>query len=139
MCGTSTMALLRGSRLTMRARWRCTQAGSSGSLETAGALLRGMLQRKPEKRLGYGSAQEIKDHKNFAKYGDWSVVLQKKIKPEFKPPSRKPGENFDEEFTREKAEDSLVVQHMTAAEEEQAKFDGFTFDKSGAAAGGEEE
>ena len=36
------MALLHGSRLAMRARWRCTQAGRSGSLETAGALLRGM-------------------------------------------------------------------------------------------------
>ena len=38
------MALLHGSRLAMRARWRCTQAGRSGSLETAGALLRGMYE-----------------------------------------------------------------------------------------------
>lgn len=39
----------------------------------ARGLITGLLQRDPNKRLGNGGAEEIKNHPFFAKYIDWTA------------------------------------------------------------------
>lgn len=51
----------------------------------AKSLLTGLLSRDPSQRLGVNGAEEIKKHPFFAKHIDWSLLLQKKIHPPFKP------------------------------------------------------
>lgn len=68
---------------------------------TAVDLLKKLFEKNPRKRLGSGKtdAAEIKSHP-FFKNVNWDAVLQKKIKPPFKPPlfDKNDMQNFDKEF-----------------------------------------
>ena len=55
--------------------------------------------------------------------------------PEFKPPTGRndtDATNFDAEFTNERALDSVVTTHMSAAAKDKTNFEGFTFQDGGA-------
>ncbi|CAJ0762636.1 22891_t:CDS:2 [Entrophospora sp. SA101] len=93
----------------------------------AKSLLIGLLTRDPNNRLGNNGAQEIKDHTFFASI-DWRKLMQKKVQPPFKPSveSAIDTSNFDEEFTSETPQDSLVNDsHLS--ETVQQQFAGFTY------------
>jgi len=88
-----------------------------------------------EARLGSGptGSAEIKGHAWFADY-DWDKVMRKEYTPEFSPGTGKgadydgsSAEHFDEEFTNEKAIDSVVNTQLSATMVEKSKFEGFTF------------
>ncbi|KAG8724415.1 AGC protein kinase Gad8 [Ceratobasidium sp. 395] len=76
----------------------------------ARGVITGLLQRDPNKRLGNGGAEEIKNHPFFAKYVDWPALSRKKIQPPFKPSVQNAADtsNFDSEFTSEIPQDSVV-------------------------------
>jgi len=71
--------------------------------KNAVALLGGLLERNPEKRLGSGprDGEEIKEHPFYAKI-DWNKLLAKEITPLYIPnlSSEVDVRNFDPEFTR---------------------------------------
>ena len=54
-----------------------------------------LLQRKPQKRLGYNSIDEIKNHPWMSDI-DWDLLFNKKIDAPFIPPVNK--ENFDKRY-----------------------------------------
>ncbi|EUD64870.1 AGC protein kinase [Plasmodium inui San Antonio 1] len=64
-------------------------------------LLKKLFEKNPKKRLGSGAtdAEEIKNHP-FFKNVNWDDVLNKKVKPPFKPPlfDQMDLQNFDKEF-----------------------------------------
>ncbi|KAJ8276966.1 hypothetical protein GJAV_G00069890, partial [Gymnothorax javanicus] len=68
------------------------------------SLMRRLLRRNPEKRLGAGEqdAEEVKKHPFFRNI-HWNNLLAKKVKPPFLPTiqSLRDVSNFDEEFTSE--------------------------------------
>jgi serum/glucocorticoid-regulated kinase 2 len=96
--------------------------------------LNGLLQRKVEARLGSKlDAVEIKEHAWFSDL-DWGKVYRKETVPEFAPGAGKGADydgsdatHFDEEFTNEKAIDSVVNNQLSATMVEKSKFEGFTF------------
>ncbi|CAG8674411.1 13199_t:CDS:2, partial [Racocetra fulgida] len=93
----------------------------------ARSLLTGLLTRDPNHRLGNNGAQEIKEHQFFSAI-DWKQLILKKVQPPFKPSveSAIDTSNFDEEFTSETPQDS-VVNDSHLSETIQRQFDGFTF------------
>ncbi|KAM9482958.1 serine/threonine-protein kinase N2 isoform 2-T2 [Clarias gariepinus] len=68
------------------------------------SIMRRLLRRNPERRLGAGErdAEEVKKHPFFRNV-DWSALLAKKIRPPFMPTikGREDVSNFDDEFTSE--------------------------------------
>ncbi|KAG9341496.1 hypothetical protein JZ751_019001 [Albula glossodonta] len=68
------------------------------------SIMRMLLRRNPERRLGAGErdAEEVKKHPFFRNV-DWSGLLAKKVKPPFVPTirGREDVSNFDNEFTSE--------------------------------------
>ncbi|XP_035277483.1 serine/threonine-protein kinase N2 isoform X2 [Anguilla anguilla] len=68
------------------------------------SIMRRLLRRNPERRLGAGErdAEEVKKHPFFRNV-DWSGLLAKKVKPPFVPTiqGREDVSNFDDEFTSE--------------------------------------
>jgi serum/glucocorticoid-regulated kinase 2 len=96
----------------------------------ARSLLVQLLDRDPSKRLGVNGAQEIKNHPFFSRHLDFKKLWAKKIQPPFKPAvvscpvkptlakysadgnddqaSAIDTSNFDEEFTSEVPQDSVV-------------------------------
>jgi len=94
--------------------------------ENAKEMLKGLLQRKVEQRLGSGrgDAEEIKVMAFFDGL-DWDMVLSKGYDPEFQPPNA--GLNFDKEFTDLKPEDSVVTTNLSTSEQTKANFEGFTY------------
>lgn len=100
----------------------------------AKACLNGLLQRKVESRLGsQRDAEEIKEHPWFSDL-EWDKVFNKEYTPEFVPKANKgqqydgsDAKFFDEEFTAEKAIDSVVQTSLSSTMQEKSKFDGFTF------------
>uniref|UniRef100_A0A8C6NTI5 protein kinase C n=1 Tax=Nothobranchius furzeri TaxID=105023 RepID=A0A8C6NTI5_NOTFU len=68
------------------------------------AIMRRLLRRNPERRLGSGEkdAEEVKKQPFFRNV-DWEALLQKKVPPPFVPSvrGREDVSNFDEEFTTE--------------------------------------
>jgi len=97
----------------------------------AKSLLKGLLQRPVDDRLGSGptDAEELKAHP-FFKDIDWDLIEQKKIKPEFQPPNRLGSmdvTNFDREFTSEKAIDSVVTSNLTETQQQKSEFLDFTY------------
>lgn len=86
-------------------------------------------------RLGSGptDANELKYTAFFGVY-DFNRVVQKGYEPEFKPPvSFNPTDvrNFDTEFTKEKAADSMVDSKMSESMVEKTNFVGFTYKPDG--------
>ena len=64
-------------------------------------LIRKLLVRKPEERLGYQKgAEKIMDHEFFNSI-DWEALYKKKVTPPFRPKikDRDDLSNFDKEFT----------------------------------------
>ncbi|KAF7700404.1 serine/threonine-protein kinase N2 [Silurus meridionalis] len=68
------------------------------------SIMRRLLRRNPERRLGGGErdAEEVKKHLFFRNM-DWNGLLAKKVKPPFMPTIRGASDvsNFDDEFTSE--------------------------------------
>ncbi|TNM97892.1 hypothetical protein fugu_014138 [Takifugu bimaculatus] len=68
------------------------------------SIMRRLLRRSPERRLGAGErdAEEVKKHLFFRNM-DWNGLLAKKVKPPFIPTIQGPNDvsNFDDEFTSE--------------------------------------
>ncbi|XP_017541111.2 serine/threonine-protein kinase N2 isoform X1 [Pygocentrus nattereri] len=68
------------------------------------SIMRRLLRRNPERRLGAGErdAEEVKKHPFFRNV-DWGALLAKKIQPPFVPTikGREDVSNFDDEFTSE--------------------------------------
>ncbi|PFH36864.1 hypothetical protein BESB_050560 [Besnoitia besnoiti] len=66
-------------------------------------LLKGLLQRNPDKRLGGGprDAEEIKRHPFFAQI-DWDALKDKRVRPPFSPRLQSPTDvqYFDKEFVK---------------------------------------
>lgn len=104
------------------------------SLEAKNCL-NALLQRKVEVRLGSGrGAAEVKEHSWFSDL-DFGAVFRKEVAPEFAPGAGKGADYdgsdaslFDEEFTSEKAIDSVVQTQLSATMQEKSKFEGFTFE-----------
>ncbi|GMK57900.1 hypothetical protein CspeluHIS016_0407340 [Cutaneotrichosporon spelunceum] len=97
----------------------------------ARSLLIRLLDRDPSRRLGVNGAQEIKDHPFFARHIDFKKLMQKKIPPPFKPAvaSAIDTSNFDEEFTSEVPQDSVVADsHLSQTVQQQ--FEGFSWSVS---------
>eukprot|EP01155_Anaeramoeba_flamelloides_P052450 Anaeramoba_flamelloidesc42753_g4_i5.p1 GENE.c42753_g4_i5~~c42753_g4_i5.p1 ORF type:complete len:243 (-),score=81.31 c42753_g4_i5:27-674(-) len=90
-------------------------------------LISSLLTRNPEKRLGIKGVEEIKQHSFFSDL-DWQKIYNKEYKPEFIPTIEDITDvgNFDEEFTEEKVEDSLV-QVSVIGKVDQKVFEGFTY------------
>ena len=79
--------------------------------------------------LSADGVEEIKAHPWFADL-DWDKLVAREIVPEFTPPKRRGTvdvSNFDTEFTREKAIDSLPPDTaLTKSEVDELAFDGFS-------------
>ncbi|NXN27561.1 PKN2 kinase, partial [Nycticryphes semicollaris] len=94
------------------------------------AIIRKLLQKCPERRLGAGEkdAEEIKIQA-FFKEIDWDALFARTLKPPFVPTLRDPTDisNFDEEFTSQKP--ILTPQEEVAllTRKEQAVFKDFDF------------
>ena len=90
-------------------------------------ILRKLLTREPEKRLGCGpeDAAEVMRHPFFADV-NWDDIYHKRIKPTFVPTLRDATDtsNFDEEFTKEQPKLTPVPSVLTPAMQEQ--FRGFS-------------
>mmetsp|Transcript_15975 Transcript_15975/g.31802 ORF Transcript_15975/g.31802 Transcript_15975/m.31802 type:complete len:387 (+) Transcript_15975:53-1213(+) len=105
--------------------------------DDAKTILRGLLQRKVEERLGSGpgGTDEIKNADFFAKTLDFDRVYRKEYTPEFKPPAGRSdtdATNFDAEFTTERAVDSVVTTHMSETAKAKSNFSNFTYQNEGA-------
>ncbi|KAG1446161.1 hypothetical protein G6F56_009663 [Rhizopus delemar] len=93
----------------------------------ARGLLRGLLTRDPKERLGNNGSEEIKNHPFFASI-DWRKLNQKKLQPPYKPSveSAYDTQNFDDEFTSEAPQESLVDDSQISSTM-QEQFAGFTY------------
>ncbi|KAI6241896.1 Serine/threonine-protein kinase N2 [Aphelenchoides fujianensis] len=95
-------------------------------------IMRRLLQKRPERRIGYGveDSHEIKCQDWFKEYHSrWEDLLRKRVKPSFVPKIRNPEDvsNFDEEFTNETARLSPAKEQRQILEVEQDLFRGFDF------------
>jgi len=82
-------------------------------------------------RLG-SSADGTKEVKTAAFFStlDFGLVMTKSYQPKFVPPTMRSDmdvRNFDVEFTRERAVDSVVVSHMSETLQAKTNFEGFTY------------
>lgn len=93
----------------------------------ARSLLRGLLTRDPNDRLGNNGSEEIKNHPFFSSI-DWRKLNQKKLQPPYKPSvdSAYDTTNFDDEFTSEAPQESLVDDSQISSTM-QEQFAGFTY------------
>lgn len=91
-------------------------------------MLRKLLKKQPNQRLGYGvmDATPIKLHP-FFKYFNWDDVLARHIEPPFKPSLHSEDDSslFDTRFTKLPAVDSPV--DSTLSESANLVFQGFTY------------
>lgn len=87
-------------------------------------LLVKLLQKEPSKRLD--DAQQIKSHP-FFKDIDWNKLLSKSYMPPFKPQvaGLLDTSNFDQDFTNERPQDSVVDDFLSASVQKQ--FGGWTY------------
>ncbi|KAJ3091006.1 AGC protein kinase Gad8, partial [Quaeritorhiza haematococci] len=90
-------------------------------------LLKGLLNRDPNNRLGAKGHEEIKRHPFFADI-NWTKLMARKYQPPFRPnvSSATDTSNFDEEFTSEIPMDSVSADsHLS--ETVQQQFAGFSY------------
>ena len=94
------------------------------------SLIRGLLTKEPEKRLGTKGTQEIKSHEFFDGI-DWSLLSEKKIDPPFKPQI---DTSFDEKQLDQMSKDrrnsdmTLILPQTDASNlSASPNFSGFTY------------
>ncbi|XP_059848059.1 serine/threonine-protein kinase N2 [Hypanus sabinus] len=94
------------------------------------AIMRRLLRRNPERRLGSSErdAEEVKKQPFFREI-DWEALLAKKVKPPFIPTikDREDVSNFDEEFTAEEAKLTPPREPRILSEKEQIMFKEFDY------------
>ncbi|XP_041033002.1 serine/threonine-protein kinase N2 [Carcharodon carcharias] len=94
------------------------------------AIMRRLLRRNPERRLGSSErdAEEVKKQPFFREI-DWQALLAKKVKPPFVPTikDREDVSNFDEEFTAEEATLTPPREPRILTEKEQIMFKEFDY------------
>ncbi|XP_048473811.1 serine/threonine-protein kinase N1 [Rhincodon typus] len=94
------------------------------------AVMRRLLRRNPERRLGSSErdAEEVKKQPFFREI-DWQALLAKKVKPPFVPTirDREDVSNFDEEFTAEEATLTPPREPRILTEKEQIMFKEFDY------------
>ncbi|XP_067829314.1 serine/threonine-protein kinase N2 [Heptranchias perlo] len=94
------------------------------------AIMRRLLRRNPERRLGSSErdAEEVKKQPFFREI-EWEALLAKKLKPPFVPTikDREDVSNFDEEFTAEKATLTPPREPRILTEKEQIMFKDFDY------------
>jgi len=94
------------------------------------ALMRRLLRKNPDRRLG-SSPRDAEDIKKQPFFRDvrWSDLLQRRVKPPFKPKVKHPEDvsNFDEEFTSEKPVLTPAKEKADLSETEQALFGDFFY------------
>ncbi|KAK7814337.1 hypothetical protein U0070_026995 [Myodes glareolus] len=94
------------------------------------SIMRRLLRRNPERRLGAGEkdAEDVKKHP-FFRLTDWSALIDKKVKPPFVPTirGREDVSNFDDEFTSEAPILTPPREPRILSEEEQEMFRDFDY------------
>ncbi|XP_045061188.1 serine/threonine-protein kinase N1-like isoform X1 [Coregonus clupeaformis] len=94
------------------------------------AIMRRLLRRNPERRLGSGEkdAEEIKKQPFFRGL-DWEALLQRKLPPPFVPSikGREDVSNFDEEFTAEPPALTPPREPRTLSRKDQDSFCDFDY------------
>uniref|UniRef100_A0A8C5X5Q7 Serine/threonine-protein kinase N2 n=1 Tax=Malurus cyaneus samueli TaxID=2593467 RepID=A0A8C5X5Q7_9PASS len=94
------------------------------------SIMRRLLRRNPERRLGAGEkdAEDVKKH-HFFRQIDWNALLAKKVKPPFVPTirGREDVSNFDDEFTSEAPILTPPREPRILSEEEQEMFRDFDY------------
>jgi len=95
--------------------------------EEAKQVLGALLDRSVKTRLGSNNDVEDVKQAAFFSYLDWDMVYAKDYVPELIPDTKGVATNFDEEFTSERAVDSVVTGALSDAQKEKAQFQGFTF------------
>lgn len=94
------------------------------------SIMRRLLRRNPERRLGAGEkdAEDVKKHP-FFRLTDWSALMDKKVKPPFVPTirGREDVSNFDDEFTSEAPILTPPREPRILLEEEQEMFHDFDY------------
>ena len=92
--------------------------------KTARDLIEKLFVCNPQKRLGYKSSDEVKNHP-FFKGIDFDKVLRKEYKPPFIPKLKDDTDlrYFDENYTQLKVENEKQAE----AEEDEFNFEGFSF------------
>ncbi|KAJ1171179.1 hypothetical protein NDU88_003049 [Pleurodeles waltl] len=94
------------------------------------SIMRRLLRRNPERRLGAGDkdAEDVKKH-HFFRLIDWNALLAKKVKPPFVPTikGREDVSNFDDEFTSEAPILTPPREPRFLSEEEQEAFREFDY------------
>ncbi|ORY85674.1 hypothetical protein BCR37DRAFT_412365 [Protomyces lactucae-debilis] len=92
-------------------------------------ILRKLLIREPEKRLGCGptDALEVMNHPFFADI-DWDAIYHKRVKPTYVPTLRDATDtsNFDEEFTKEQPKLTPIKNSGLLTAQMQEQFRGFS-------------
>uniref|UniRef100_A0A3P9NP05 protein kinase C n=1 Tax=Poecilia reticulata TaxID=8081 RepID=A0A3P9NP05_POERE len=94
------------------------------------SIMRRLLRRSPERRLGAGErdAEEVKKHLFFRNL-DWDGLLAKKVKPPFVPTIQGTNDvsNFDDEFTSEAPILTPPREPRVLSSEEQNLFSDFDY------------
>ncbi|KAH7720755.1 PKN protein [Aphelenchoides avenae] len=105
------------------------------SLESI-AIMRRLMRKNPEKRLGAGEADagEVKKQRFFMHINwEWEKLLTREIKPKFVPTIKNPEDvsNFDDEFTREQPKLSPAKDKRAITETDHKLFRDFDFNNIG--------
>ncbi len=89
-------------------------------------LLKRLLNRDPNRRLGANGADEIKNHKFFNDL-IWDSIWNKEYLPPFRPDVQNANDtsNFDNEFTKQKPVDSVIDEYLS--ESVQNQFKGWSY------------
>ncbi|KAM6972323.1 serine/threonine-protein kinase N1 isoform 2-T2 [Aplochiton taeniatus] len=94
------------------------------------AIMRRLLRRNPERRLGSGEkdAEEVKKQPFFRNL-DWEALLQRKLPPPFLPSigNKEDVSNFDEEFTAEPPALTPPREPRTLSRKDQESFRDFDY------------
>uniref|UniRef100_A0A4W3K6S4 protein kinase C n=1 Tax=Callorhinchus milii TaxID=7868 RepID=A0A4W3K6S4_CALMI len=94
------------------------------------AVMRRLLRRNPERRLGSSErdAEEVKKQPFFREI-DWEGLLSKKVKPPFVPTirNREDVSNFDEEFTAEEPDLTPPREPRVLSQKDQNMFKEFDY------------
>ncbi|MED6238986.1 Serine/threonine-protein kinase N2 [Ataeniobius toweri] len=93
-------------------------------------IMRRLLRRNPERRLGSGEkdAEEVKKQPFFRNM-DWEALLQRKVPPPFVPSicGKEDVSNFDEEFTMEPPALTPPREPRTLSRRDQESFRDFDY------------